>query len=150
MKKRLHNVLGIIQLFVALGALPAGYLMILTPDGSRMGMNPLQLSGSPFHDFLLPGLFLFIVDGIFNLISAFLSFRNSRFTGLTGLGSGIILLLWILIQVSIIGLNSILQPAFFILGILETALATWWIRLKRDTVTGQNIRLRGVRNQENP
>jgi hypothetical protein len=39
MKKRGKLILGIIQLFVAIGALPVGYLMIIKPDGSGVGMT---------------------------------------------------------------------------------------------------------------
>ena len=37
MKKRGKLILGIIQLFVAIGALPAGYLLLAEPDGHGIG-----------------------------------------------------------------------------------------------------------------
>ncbi len=80
LKKRGNLILGIIQLFVALGAIPAGYSLIAEPDGSGLGMSLNLLSGSPFNDFFIPGLCLFIVNGIFNLAGSILAFCNFRFT----------------------------------------------------------------------
>ena len=85
MKKRGKLILGIIQLFVAIGALPVGYLMLTKPDGSGVGMTVDILSGSPFKDFFIPGLFLFTVNGLFNLVSSILALRKFKYTYLLGL-----------------------------------------------------------------
>jgi len=123
MKKILSIILGIIQLFVAIGAIPAGLSMICTPDGSGLGMSVELLQKAPFHDFLIPGLFLFIFNGIFNLASALLAFFRSRYTGMLGLCLGLILIAWICIQTYLIGLISFMQPMFFFIGLLEVVLA---------------------------
>ena len=39
MKKRASLGLGLILLFVGIGAIPVGYLMITEPDGTRLGMS---------------------------------------------------------------------------------------------------------------
>ncbi len=126
MKKIL--LLAITELIVALGALPAGMLFILHPDGSALQMSVALLQGSPFHDYLIPGLFLFTVNGLCQLGAAVLSFRRHRFAPWAGLALGIILLCWIAIQVSIIGLTSYLQYLFFAVGILEIFLSAIILR----------------------
>jgi hypothetical protein len=126
MKKNL--LLGITELIVALAALPAGLLFILHPDGSALQMPVTLLEGSPFHDYLIPGLFLFTVNGLCQLGAAILSFRRHRLAGHAGLILGILLMSWIVIQVLIIGLNSFLQYTFFIVGFLEVILAWRIIR----------------------
>jgi hypothetical protein len=123
MKKRGFLILGIIQMFVAIGALPAGYLFLTEPGGSKMGMSVDALAGSPFKDFFIPGLFLFTVNGIFNLVCSVISFFRNRYAPVLGIGSGFILMIWVSVQVYSIGLTHFLQPFYFIVGICEIALS---------------------------
>jgi len=66
MKISKTTILGIIQSIVAIGAIPAGFLLVTQPDGKGLGMAIDFLQNSPFQDFFIPGLFLFIVNGLFN------------------------------------------------------------------------------------
>jgi hypothetical protein len=122
--------LSIIQAFVALGAIPVGFLMILKPDGSSLGMQLELLSNSPFPNFLIPGLFLFIVNGLCNLVGSILSFKKHKYSSKIGFLLGLILIMWISIQVYFITLNSFLQPLFFIIGLIEALLA--FVLLKKE------------------
>lgn len=122
--KKLAVVLGILQCFVAVMAVPAGLSLILEPDGSGIGLPTEILQTSPFRDYLIPGLFLFVFNGIFQVIGAVASFRKSKHTGMLGLGLGIILLLWIVIQVYFTGLVHFLQPLFFMVAIIEIMLGS--------------------------
>ncbi len=119
MKKRAHIILGSIQIFVALGAIPAGLSMILHPDGTQLGMSIEFLQNSPFEDFYIPGLFLFVFNGVFHLTAAILSFFRRKYAGTMGLMLGTILVLWIILQVYFIGLSSFMQPLFFFIGLIE-------------------------------
>lgn len=115
--------LGSIQTFTAVGAIPAGLSMIFEPDGSGIGL-PLQLlEGSPFTNFLFPGFFLLLVNGLLNVYGSFLSFRKNRKAGKIGLLLGILLTLWICVQIWITGLIHFLQPIFFVIGIVEIGLS---------------------------
>ena len=122
MVKRISIFLGIIQIIISIGAIPAGLSMIIEPNGSGVGMSTEVLLTSPFQDFFLPGIFLLIVNGLFNAAGAFLSFTQNKYAGIFGLMLGIILLLWISIQVYFIGLTHFLQPLFFVIGIIEIVL----------------------------
>jgi hypothetical protein len=93
------------------------------PDGSGMMMSTKSLAGSPFRDFFIPGLFLFTVNGIFNLISGVLCFFKNKYTWEIGFLLGIALLIWIGVQVWSIGLNHFLQPTYFIIGIIEIVIS---------------------------
>lgn len=128
MKRHIYIYLGIIQLFVALGAFPAGYSMLVEPDGSGLGMNPGFLEGSPFPDYFIPGLFLFTVNGIFNLAGAILSFFKWKFTGWIGIGLGASLIIWITVQVLSIQMYHFFQPVYFIIGAIEIVLGYLWIK----------------------
>jgi len=131
MKKKVSVLLGILQLFVAIGAIPAGLSMICRPDGSGLGMSTNLLQNAPFHDFFIPGLFLFIVNGLINLASAILSFLKNKYTGLLGVCLGTILIAWICIQSYLIGLISFMQPMFFFIGLLEVIFAFLFIRQRK-------------------
>lgn len=54
--------------FLGLSAFGGGGLLIISPSGKLLGGLPLSiLSKSPFDDFLIPGVILFTVLGIFPL-----------------------------------------------------------------------------------
>ena len=125
-------ILGCIQLFVALGALPVGYLFIIHPDGSAVGMNVEMLANSPFSDFLIPGIALFVFNGIFHLIDAFFCFFKLKIAPYIGAILGIGLLIWILVQVYSVGLNSYLQPVFFSIGMVELFLSLFLIKMQSN------------------
>jgi hypothetical protein len=115
--------LGVFQTITALGAIPAGLSLIFQPDGSGLGL-PLQiLTDSPFENFFIPGIFLFFVNGLCNVLGSFLSFRKSTIAGMVGLILAILLILWICIQVLITGLIHFLQPTFFGIGMVELILS---------------------------
>ena len=116
--RKLFIILGALQAFVALGAIPAGFSIIFKPDGSGLGMTLDILKNSPFKDFLIPGLFLFIVNGILNLVASVLSFLKYKLAGQFGILLGMFLMLWIIIQVYFISLSSFLQPLMFIIGLI--------------------------------
>ncbi len=120
-------ILGSIQIFIALGAIPAGIGFLSDTSGAAMGNSVDMLANSPLRSFLIPALFLLIVHGLGNVTGAILSFRKKSFSGLAGFSLGVILMLWIIIQVLWIGLSSFMQPLFFFIGIIEALLG--WIIL---------------------
>ena len=54
MKKRISILEGLLQAFVALGALPCGVLLMVFPDGHALKMDLSMLKGSPFATFFCP------------------------------------------------------------------------------------------------
>ena len=97
-----------------------------------MGASIELLSNSPLTSFMLPGLFLLLINGLANLCGAYLSFTRHRSAGYTGLVLGVFLSLWIIIQVAWISLSSVLQPLFLLIGLINTYLG-WKI-----VMTGQS------------
>ena len=114
---------AIVQLFVGLGAVASGVLLIIAPSGSLLQMSPGQLQGTPFSDFLVPGVILVLVNGVGQCVAGFLSFRKHRSAGYVGAVFGFGLMIWIFVQVNLIGGGHWLQYSYFALGVLETALA---------------------------
>ena len=122
MKRRATSFLGIIQLIIAIGSIPAGLSMILQPDGVALGMSTEILTESPFQDFFIPGLLLLFVIGLLQAIAAFLSFGRHQYAGVFGVVMGDILIGWISFQIYFIGLIHVLQPLFLLIGVVEAVL----------------------------
>ena len=60
-----RNILISLLLFLGLGAICGGALLIISPSGKLLGGLPLSiLDHSPFKDFLIPGIILFLVLGL--------------------------------------------------------------------------------------
>ena len=130
-EKSISIALGIIQSIVAISALPAGILMILQPDGSKLGI-PIELLGtSPFSDFFIPGLFLFIINGLAQGFAGLSSFLQFKFYRTLGFILGIVLVLWIIIQVYFINPIHYLQVIYFIFGIAEVVLSLYLLNIKK-------------------
>jgi len=134
MKKLVSTLAGIVQAFVALGALPCGVLLMLYPNGSALNMPLSMLKGSPFSTFFLPGLILFTVIGCGHTVAAVLSFRRHRFAGQAGAVMGLGLMIWIFVQASMIGGGHWLQYLYFALGTAEVSLAVLLLGYPRATV----------------
>jgi hypothetical protein len=60
-------ILCILHLFLGINATIGGALLILKPDGSLLGMDQNWIDNAPFRNYLLPGLILFLANGIFPL-----------------------------------------------------------------------------------
>ncbi len=132
--KKHYITLGTLQAFTALGAIPAGLAYLIDTSGARMGVTPELLANSPFNSFLIPGLFLLVVNGFGNAAGAYLSFARKKRAGEAGLMLGVILTLWVIIQVIWISLSSFMQPLFLIIGIAEAYLG--WRIMKNNSVAG--------------
>ena len=60
-----RNILIALLLFLGLGAIGGGAFLIISPSGKLIGGLPLSvLEHSPFTDFLIPGIILFLILGI--------------------------------------------------------------------------------------
>ncbi|TKK67141.1 hypothetical protein FC093_14735 [Ilyomonas limi] len=120
--------LGILLGFVALNAFGGGYY------GMSGAKNiPLEwLAGSPFRNYFIPGLFLFLIVGGSALIASIAVFRRSHMAGKAAFICSIIVLLWLAIQVSIIGYVSYMQPTTALAATIILFL-TWLIAKHNDS-----------------
>ena len=114
--------LGLLQTFIALTALAGGFMFVKDPSGVSMGFHVSMLEGSIFPNYLIPGLFLFLVNGLGSLIGAMLSFIRNRNAGAAAIALGAILLAWLAIQVIAIRTLNWVQGLYFLLGLVELAL----------------------------
>lgn len=118
--------LKLLQLFIGVTALIGGYKLLSDPTGAVLGLNTGILAGSPFHNFLTPSIFLFIVLGCGNTAFAVNAiYRKTGITFIVNIALGIILVLWIILQVRWIGYLNWLQPFYIILGMMQISLGTY-------------------------
>jgi hypothetical protein len=122
--KRTKITLMAIQVLVMVNAFAGGFYGL---NGAK-AIPRSWLDGSPFSSFFIPSLFLFVVIGGGMLIATVACWRGSRLTPWLSLAMGVLLMLWIVTQVSIIGYVSWMQPASFAAGAAIAALAGVLIR----------------------
>jgi len=122
--------LGILQIFICIGAVPYGIAMIADPSGSSVGMSIDMLINSPFSNFLIPGIFLLVVNGTGSLLGVVASFLRYRFAGEVAIGLGTFLIFWILAQVWWMGVHW-LHILYIIFGIAELVLGLMCRKLRK-------------------
>jgi hypothetical protein len=106
-EKFVRYLLGSLLLLVAINAFGGGYY-------GMAGANnvPVEwLKGSPFPNYFIPGLILFVAVGGSALFAAIAVFRRHRIARKAAFVCGTIILLWLAVQVAIIGYVSWMQPA---------------------------------------
>ena len=113
--------LGGLLAFGALNAFAGGYYGL----SDAKGVPVEWLQGSPFNDHTLPSLILVIVVGGSFLVAAIAVFAGARIARASALTAGAIVLIWLAVQVTIIGYVSWMQPATAIGGVLILVLA--WV-----------------------
>jgi hypothetical protein len=112
----------IIEFFNGLSGLAGGFGLISDPTAASLGMELRWLEGTPFQNFLIPGIVLFVINGIGNTVAAILSIRKTRHFELTGIVLGVVMMTWIISQVSFIGYKNFLQPLYFSSGLIQALL----------------------------
>jgi hypothetical protein len=111
--------LGGLLAFGALNAFGGGYYGLSGAEG----VPTAWLDGSPFTDYFIPSLILFVVVGGSMFISAVAIIADLRMARPSAVAAGLIVLGWLLVQVKIIGYVSWMQPATAAAGALILVLA---------------------------
>jgi len=104
-------------LFNGISAVFGGSVLIAAPDGSIMRMPLSFLAGTPFTDFLIPGLILLTVLGLGSCIGWVLTYHRSpiavHWAQVVGLGT----VIWIVVQIIMIQALDVLQGVYAATGI---------------------------------
>lgn len=116
----LRTVEGTLLAVIALNAFAGGYYGM----AGAKSVPREWLAGSPFHDYFMPSLFLFVVVGGLSLVAAICVFTGTKHGRLLAMIAGTVMIAWIAIQVSIIGYVSWMQPAVFIIGVVVLLLGS--------------------------
>ena len=120
----------VLHVILGLGALGGGSALMLGPRGELLPLPVSLLSGSPFETYWGPGLILFAFLGVFPILVAVLAWRHHRWAPLLTFSVGTTLLIWMAVEIAIIGYakNPPLQPIYIGLGITICAVGLAWLR----------------------
>ena len=117
-QKLIRYTLGTLLAFGALNAFAGGYYAIAGAEGV-----PLEwLRGSPFTNYRIPGLILFVVVGGAFLTASIAVFANAHSSKAATYGAVAIVGIWLLVQVSTIGYVSWMQPTTAIVSLIMLSL----------------------------
>src|SRR5690606_1850414 len=120
MVRSIRYALGILLGILALNAIGGGYYGI---SGAK-DVPVALLAGSPFKDYFIPSLFLFLVVGGSAFFACIAVFRRLPFAKKAAFASATILVLWLAVQVAIIGYMSWMQPVTAVVALIIFFL-TW-------------------------
>lgn len=105
---------------VAFHALVAGFLLMRDASGALLGLTTHALRFSGLSSFFLPGLILFVANGVLALVTALAVLRRWRYYPVRLAAQGFLLTGWIGIQV-------ILLREFNALHALLGAIGLFWV-----------------------
>jgi hypothetical protein len=109
--------------FGVMGVVSGAMLVVDRTEG--LGMGTAILEGSPFGDFLIPGIVLFLASGVLPLVVAVAALRREEWAWLGHFAVGAVLLGWVVIEYLLLGYLNWLQPAVLGASVLILALAVW-------------------------
>lgn len=120
----------ILTLFIGIGAVAGAVMMWIDPTGVTWGGEPLLemlRAKMPwpdvfFRNFIPSGFVLLFLNGITQIVAAYLLFKNHRLAQHAVLVCGIILMLWIVLEWWAWGFN-VVSNIYFVLGLVETITA---------------------------
>jgi hypothetical protein len=111
--------LMLLLLIQALGGIAGGASLSIRPDGSIMKMPLSYLSGSPFSDYLIPGICLLLILGILPLVVLVGVWRADTWAWYGAFTVGCGLIIFEIVEFSVIGYNW-MQVLFGGIGVFIT------------------------------
>ncbi|MCB0430064.1 MAG: hypothetical protein H6585_02275 [Flavobacteriales bacterium] len=118
MKRLLKIIASVVLLFNAAGAVYGGCSLIAFPDGSGMGLSTQLLAHSPFDTFLVPGIILLLVNGVFSLVVFGTLIQKYKYAARLVFLQGSLLLGWLVIQVALIRMLYFLHYVMGAVGLV--------------------------------
>ena len=127
----------ILLLFNAISALFGGWSLMSDPSGESLEIPLRFLEHSPFENFLVPGIILFILNGLFSLLFAVMALLKIMNYSWLVIFQGFILVGWLIIQIIMIrDFYGPLHVLYFSVGIL--LISTGWILARQDQAIYQS------------
>jgi len=125
-------VLIVLLFFIGIGALISGAMLFAAPDGHLMKWSTDDLAGTPFSNYLIPGIILFLFVGAFPLFVAYgllklpswswpnmiNPMKKMHWAWTASWAAGVIMLIWITVETALLGYLSFLQPVIAVYGIV--------------------------------
>ena len=103
---------------IGLTATVSGILMVSDPGGSILQLPPELLEGTPFKNYLVPGLLLTAVVGGVFFAAVFLNLMRHKRRYVFAMAAGTVITIWVIIQVILIEVIHWLHFLYLGMGIL--------------------------------
>lgn len=115
-------------LITGVTALPVGIMFIVDPTGASIGLPAGWIEATPFGSYLVPGLYLFAMNGVGMLaLAGLVVLRHWTAPWLMAV-LAVGLIIWILVQLAVMPETMILQPIYLATGVLMGLVALVWLR----------------------
>lgn len=131
-----RGTLSVVLILVVANAIYGGVGLI----ANGLGMPSEWLRSTPFTSWVLPGAALLITVAAPQLIAAGLTTAGHRWAALAGLAAAAGLVLWIVVQLLVLRRYFFLQPVIAGLGVVEMALAKWWVLRDHQAIGAASAR----------
>jgi uncharacterized BrkB/YihY/UPF0761 family membrane protein len=105
-------------------ALFGGGMLVRDPTGASMEMPVEWLGGTPFPDYLVPGLLLFTVLGVGSFVVTYGLLRRRDWALTAAVGLGVALVGWLVVQMVLIQMFHPFHVIYGGLGVALVLLAT--------------------------
>ena len=114
MKATLKVLSIIILVFLAIGAIFGGYALISDPSGANFEWTSELLDNTPFNNFLIPGIILAVVNGLFPFFIVYLLLKSSKCISFYMIFQGLMLIGWLRAEIIFNAelYHSLLHPMF--------------------------------------
>ena len=119
----MKSILFILVSFIAITSTLSGLLMISNPDGEILNLKVSLLEGTPFKNFLMPGILLTATVGSINLLAVFYNMQRHPDRYNWAIAGGIMISAWIIMHMILIQAIQWLQFLYLGVGILIILLA---------------------------
>ncbi|MDX1639742.1 MAG: hypothetical protein R3281_17410 [Balneolaceae bacterium] len=115
-----YYILVILMFFQGLSGTFGGAVLMLDPSGALIQLPPAMLEGTPFPDFLIPGIILFTILGFFPLAVAVGLWKKWKWSWFGALLVSVALIIWIEVEIILVGYqpDPPLQLIYGLVGLL--------------------------------
>src|SRR5580765_3049008 len=119
----MKTLLFVMVSFITITSILSGLMMISNPDGKMLSLSLSLLDGTPFKNFLIPGIFLTALVGGTNLFALFFNIKRSSNRYNWAMAGGFVINGWIIAQMILIHAAHWLHFLYLATGILNILLA---------------------------
>lgn len=124
----------ILEIFTAIGAVPVGIMFLIDPTGQLVQVPRGWIEATVFGTYVVPGLYLLLVNGLGMLVLAALTARRHWLapwlTGTLGVG----MIIWIAVEIVLLPETMFLTWIFLAVGLILGVVALFWLRATRQLV----------------
>lgn len=108
------------MLFQGISGLFGGFALVIDPTGELLQMPLSMLEGSPFDNFMFPGIILLTILGIIPMVVFYGLWKRKNWAWMGALTVSVALIIWIGVEIWMVGYHSEppLQLVYGLLGVI--------------------------------